>query len=554
MPTKITVRPLFAALAALIAGILCAPAVTLPIPMLFGIAAASGVAGVIAGWRGKNRLLSALLLLLPIACIGIAQTKRIVTPGPNDISHHIGNPSLWVRGIVMSEVETRPNQYNNIPMATFTIAVNAMDDFRAVRRAEGKLRVTSYAMPTHPLSFGETVWLRGRVEAPIPATNPGAFDYAAYLRRRGVFAMLAARRPGDTRRSAADPADTPLLRGMASTLRTRMLAATAANLPREDAALLDGLLLSSRSRLPAATVEAFTRTGTVHVLSFSGLHLAVLAACLLYLLRLSPLPRHAANIVVIILLWVFALAAGGQPSAVRAAVMATVFLAAPLFRRSPDARHSLGAAALLLLFFDPLALFDAGFQLSFATVATLLLWAAPLQQLWLPWEPGMGWGAKATRAILVTLLVGALAHLGSAPLAAYHFNRFSVVAPLANVFVTLLAEAALITGMGVVFIAPLLPAPLAVPLWELIRLLLMALRYAAEAFAWLPYASYSVVSPPVWVLLVWYALLGGGALVARAIILQKTLFAPASVPAAASDDNGLSHAAAAAAATATPAP
>jgi competence protein ComEC len=104
-------------------------------------------------------------------------------------------------------------------------------------------------------------------------------------------------------------------------------------LKTNDAALMNGLLLSARSRLPAPLEEAFARTGTIHVLSVSGLHMAVLATFLAWAFRLFAAPRPAAGLAGIAVLWLFALASGGSPAALRSALMASLVLAAPFVRR-----------------------------------------------------------------------------------------------------------------------------------------------------------------------------------------------------------------------------
>ncbi|MBC8104775.1 MAG: ComEC/Rec2 family competence protein, partial [Cytophagales bacterium] len=297
-----------------------------------------------------------------------------------------------------------------------------------------------------------------------------------------------------------------------------------AHLAPDEAALLLGMLLSERGRLPADLDDAFTRTGTVHILSVSGMHVAVIAALLLWCFRTLTVPRKTANLLCIPLVWLFALAASGGDAtgsapAFRAALCATVVLAAPLLRRDAEPLHSLAFAALVLLALDPQTLFDPGAQLSFATVATILVWLPLLEKGLFLREPGMARIARFSRGVLAALAVGVAAHAGSWPLAGFYFHQFSIVAPLANLPISLLADVLLVVGL----LLCLLPA---LPLWWLVSQGLQLLCSLALAFAAPFWASVSVASPPLPLIAVYYLLLGGTASFARAMLAPRRLFAP----------------------------
>jgi competence protein ComEC len=511
------VRPVVALLAAVAFGILAAPWLPLASPGLYAGAAICLIAGLSFGGRMPPGAMAALLLL-PFALTGAARAREVMTPTPDDVSRCIDGPSLWIRGAVASDVEERPGG-----ACAFTLSASTVYDFRASRPASGLVRVTLRGVSAP--APGDTLWLRGRIESPPVATNPGEFDYRAYLARRGVFSTMLVRRSDDVR--AGDDRETALVARLSAAVRAAIERATRTHLKQGDAELMNGLLLSARSQLPAPLDEAFARTGTVHVLSVSGLHMAVLAAFLAWTFRLFAAPRPAASLAAIGLLWLFALASGGSPAALRSALMASFVLAAPLLRRTADPLHALAAAAALLLLVAPGMLYEAGFQLSFAAVGTLLFYVKPLERGTIPWEPGMTWPIRAARAFVTLILVGLVAEAGSAPLVAYHFNRVSLVAPLANVPIALLTEALVLGGLGASALS-LLPGPLTAPLWSVLGGGLWLLRGLTEAFAALPWASYAVASPPLTALFLYYALLGGAAPFVRRHVLKKTLFAPPS--------------------------
>lgn len=523
-----TPRPLPCALIALTIGIAAAPAAG-----EFGATNAPAVAAMglflVIAWGGalaRRPALTVAALLVCVGWFGVISGRRAASPAPDDVSRHAAGPSVRVLGMVESPVEVRAGGRQR-----FTLRVRAVNDYRATRPASGRLLVhVAAAARGGTVEYGSELWLRGRIRPPARATNPGAFDHAAFLARRGVFSILTVRRPDDVRPTGRR-AGGSWAGAAGAWLRHAIQAATARHLPPDDAALLDGLLLSIRGRMDPLREDAFARTGTAHVLSTSGLHLAVLAGFLAVFSRALSLSRGPANLGSVAVIWVYALAAGAGPAVVRSAIMISVLLAAPLLRRNADPLNSLAVAAFAILLHAPLALYDAGTQISFATVAALLLWLPVLERLVTPWEPGMGRRARLLHAVLTAFLVGAVAQAGSWPLVAWHFHLFSVVAPLANPPVGFLTGLLLLAGLGAVALT-LLPALGVVPVWPLLGGGLHLLSFLVTAFASVPFAAVSAAPPPPAFLFGYYVLLGGGAVVARELVLRRTLFTPPARPAA----------------------
>lgn len=484
-------RPLFAAVVLVVAAILIEPNVGGTVVFFYGLSAISLVLALV--FLGNPRL-STLALLAPFFLVGLGRARLAQTP------------PLLVRDVGRYQVVT-----GQIVSPPEPIRISGQR-FR-LRVAQGELMVT--APPSPAGNLGDWVTVRGRLELPATATNPGEFDYRAYLKRHGIHVVLRSRSiERSTVAGGFDPA---------SRLRSAIHSACFTHLPRDKAALLAGLLISDRSRLPVELNEAFLRTGTVHVLSTSGLHLSLLALLVSGFFR-WVLPRQALLGVTLslLLICIYALAAGGSGAVTRAAVMVGVVLFAPLLRREAEPLHSLALAALLILLVSPLALYDPGTQLSFATVAVLVLWYKTVERLVWPWEPNLRLRTRVTRGALLGLCVGVLAQLGSWLLVAFHFNLVSWIAPVANLLIAPLSELLLVVGLLAVALAgvPLLGATL----WWVVGLGLEWLQALALGFAAIPFAASSVGSPSAVVVLVWYIALLSPAR-SLAIRLQKARLA-----------------------------
>ena len=221
--------------------------------------------------------------------------------------------------------------------------------------------------------------------------------------------------------------------------------------------LADALLLGRRETLDRELADRFAQTGLVHLLAISGTHVALLGAVFLLLGRVLRLSRDRVAWLTMGLTAAYLAVIGAPPSALRAGIMLALGLMAVLLQRPSAALPIVAAAALLILALQPLAVLDAGFQLSFAGVLGILVLRRPL----LAQLPGGAWRRQpAVRWTLDSLAVSAGAFLATAPIVAHHFGQVAPVSLLANLPAIPLTSLALI-GIGAAMATePLLP-PLA---------------------------------------------------------------------------------------------
>ena len=129
-------------------------------------------------------------------------------------------------------------------------------------------------------------------------------------------------------------------------------------------AILKALVLGYRNDIPVDTMDVFRRTGSLHIFAISGLHVGIVGLLLVIVLKSVGIPRDWFGVCLLPLLFMYVAATGMKASALRAMVMAGVFLLAPLFRRKPDIPNSIAFAAILLLLLNPAELQSAGISFS----------------------------------------------------------------------------------------------------------------------------------------------------------------------------------------------
>ena len=228
------------------------------------------------------------------------------------------------------------------------------------------------------LSYGQRVEIEARVRRPHNFNNPGEFDYAAYLARRNIF-WTASMGRNSTATVLPGRCGSRFMAGIFA-LRTAVLDRIDRLYAGNDyfSGMMQAILIGETVKLERVWTDDFRRTGTFHALVISGVHVTVLAAVLLFLLRLVPISELSALAVTAGAAWLYALVSGFSAPVVRAAGGFTLYtLARACFRRA-RVMNLLAAVALAYLAWDPPQMFEASFQLSFLAVAAIGSLAAPL--------------------------------------------------------------------------------------------------------------------------------------------------------------------------------
>ncbi len=304
---------------------------------------------------------------------------------------------------------------------------------------------------------------------------------------------------------------------------------------REHIAVMTALLLGYRHKISRDVRDHFTRTGTLHILAISGLHVGIIALLLSLLLRCCRLSRVYWVILLAPLLIGYTLATGARASAVRACIMALVYFSAPLLGRRWDSLSGLSFSALLILVFRPLQLFDIGFIYSFIVVLGLIL-ICPVFDRWLSplWRPDpMRAGPLSlarvsaqwcARKLCSLVSVSSAAWLTSVPLTLYFFGRLSPAALFGNLLVVPLAFLIVLSGCLSLVLGACLTA-LSVPFNLVASWFTALLLGVTRVMSGLPFGSIEVRDFPLACVLLWYALIALWLLVRRRALSGAGRFA-----------------------------
>src|SRR5262245_10180046 len=363
-------------------------------------------------------------------------------------------------GSVISEPKIAPSGF-----ATFLLKLKSIE-------LEGKNESTHAVWQVRwkgAPEFGDELKLFGIAEPIGPPRNPGEFDMRAYLARHDVRRMLFARYPEDGTLLRHGGGNSVLRAAQASRAWMQNALCSGLDDSPEVKSFISGIVLGIRHETPEDIEEPFQQTGTIHLFAVAGLHVGIVAALLWVLAAIVRLPRKRAAAFIIPSLFFYAAVTGLHIPALRAAVMASILVGSYFFERRVFLPNSLAAAAFFILCWNTNELFSTGFQLSFAVVGAIVLFADPFFRIFqrraapdpfLPQSLVSGprrWMHSSYDWLCGGASVSLAAWIGSLPLILWYFHLVTPISLLANLVVVPIAFFVLAIALLSLMATPLLP-------------------------------------------------------------------------------------------------
>jgi competence protein ComEC len=476
-------------------------------------------------------------------CLGAVRMTAFETAAPSDIRRFVGDQRVLatIRGRIVTVPYQQTQDWcfarfaSTDPSTAFYLAAEAMEAAKGWEPIEGTIRVR-VDEPAPNLRIGDDVraycWLH-RYEEP---TNPGQFNVAEYLRLKNVH--VGASIP--TREAITVSQRT---RGGLTHLREVFTTAATGGLldhppsDTQEEAMLEALLLGERRNIDRDVYEAFRRTGLLHLISLSGMHLCILIGLVWRLGKPLGLAKPTRAIICMAATLVFLLVVPPQAPILRATVIVWTLCVSILLRRRPNPLNSLSLAAIILLLIQPAQVFDVGWQLSFAATAGILAFTRPIEERLLALTRGRvetpRWGALSLMRILKALgrgtirvlAVGAAAWLGSTGVLLYHFYNVTPLCSVWTAIASLPVTAILVLGFLKIVLSFFLPT-VSVLLGYPLSLLADVLIWMVRAMAGIDPTYILIGHVPGILIVLYYALILVAAFIAfRRPIVKKVLCA-----------------------------
>ncbi len=343
------------------------------------------------------------------------------------------------------------------------------------------VRASMYT-PVPDISTGDRIWIQGQLQYP---ENFNDFNYVAYLQRWNTYAILKKPRVIVLKRVGVSWR-TPLI--MCRDFVIKQIKA----FPSNEGSLIAGMLIGQRQQpLPDDVANAFKITGLTHIVAVSGFNMTIIAtACGALVWYIG---RRLTNVLTLFVMFGFVVITGASAAVVRAAIMATIMLVAQLLGRQYASLHSLLIVASIMVLQNPrIVIWDVGFQLSVAATYGVLI------SFQIKKTAELSTSTISTNSFWGDMLrptLGAIAM--TAPIIAFHFGTFSLIAPLANLLVLPLVPWIML--FGALTLIPVLGGGLIFPAQILAAIVLQI----TQKLSIIPYASISI-QLPAWILVTYY--------------------------------------------------
>ncbi|MCX7842666.1 MAG: DNA internalization-related competence protein ComEC/Rec2 [Clostridia bacterium] len=360
---------------------------------------------------------------------------------------------------------------------------------------KGKVLFTTLRKEGAPIyGYGRRVAINGQLNLPKGVRNPGGFDYRRYLAQSGISALVFAKDYGVKQENYAKKG---FLNSIGMSVRDRVVKVIERSLPRQQAGLLNGMLIGYREGMGEEVEKSFSDAGLSHLVAVSGMNVAFIIAPLLFVFKRLKISDNISNGITIGALVLFLFVTGFSPSVARAVIMGISILTGKIIMRETDVINSLGLAAIILLAYNPYTLFDIGFQLSFAATLSIILFYKTIREFvnfkFIP--------AFAADVLSVTLA----AQIGVLPVTAYYFNKVSIISLFSNIIAVPLVEAVTVLGFIMAVIGQF-----SIVLSQIIGyincVLLSFILLVSDISSRLPFAVLRIATPPAPAVLLYYAL------------------------------------------------
>ena len=347
--------------------------------------------------------------------------------------------------------------------------------------------------------YGQQVRVRGQLKTPPEDED---FSYRDYLAREGVYSYISS---GEVTLLPGDGGG--IYWTAVYQLKEKLLQNTHRLFNDPEASLLAGILLGVDTGLTRELQNAFKNTGTAHIIAISGFNIAIIAGVFYSTFKNIFGERHGSTLAILGIVF-YTLLVGADAAVVRAAIMGSISMIARLFGRKQFALNSLLAVAAAMCVWNPLFLWDVGFQLSFLATLGLILYAEPFSNFTsnLITRLTKQESSTLTHIINDNVVLTFAAQLTTIPIMAYHFKRISLVSFIANPFilpvqpaVMILSGLALFTSLVIFPLGQLLAwvawpfAAYTIRLVELFDRVPHGTIYLGDASIWLVTAVYAAL-------------------------------------------------------------
>src|SRR3990172_9084065 len=383
-----------------------------------------------------STMLITILILIIISCINRLTGKPLLVPllimviaisfgfsymllrgriPADDISNFANGEKMTITGTVAEPVA----RYSQRVVATLKASTILKGNHEVP--VSGRVRLTIYD-PETDLDYGDAIRFTGRLKKILGFKNPGMFDYAAYVSRKGIRASVSTGKKEGIEKIGEQ--GNPVFKTIYG-WREKIRLSIVHGLSDRSSAVLQAMIIGTTGDITPELRDKFTAAEVKHILSISGSHLGFVTFLTFFITRyllthlpyrfflrmtLHATPSKIPALVTIPPIIFYSFLSGGEVATIRSLIMAIVFLLAILIERDDDPIGTLAIAVLLVLIWDPQGLFDISFQLSYTAVLSMIMTVRMFNE---------------RRKFMLFLMLTVSATASTTPVVAHYFNQIT---------------------------------------------------------------------------------------------------------------------------------
>jgi competence protein ComEC len=398
------------------------------------------VLGIVTGFYFGDQV-SWLILLLLFAALLILQLYfvfyrsrniyQLQFSGINPLLIYFICGALTVKANAPEDISIADHQYlSEVVSAPVVKGKNkrAIFNLRSTLACSDKVnrKIVCYIPVELELNKGDRVVLSIDSFPTKKVANPGEFNYSEYLLKQNISHSIFLKKDQIIKIRDA----TGLLKWIEKRREELIAKVRSSPVKPGTKALLISLVLGSADDMDAGIRQSFSASGTMHVLSVSGMHIALLYVLFLNVFKLMRINKRASLLMIIILVWLYSGLTGFSPSVLRAAVICTFMIIGEATSRLGNSMNLLCGSAILLLSIDPFLVFNPGFQLSYGAVAGILFYQRMINETFFS-NVRNKWVVAIINACTVTIA----AQIGTLGISLFYFGQFPVYFLFANLII-----------------------------------------------------------------------------------------------------------------------
>lgn len=457
----------------------------------------------------KRDILFVTLLVCLVFLFGAIRYNIFNRVDESDVKNIYLQPSGGRKAVLLQgKVASDPEESRTGKKISFILEAGCIKKESGAEQARGFVLVNAYDKKVFSYKYGDIIALRGFPGEPFSFIKEQKFDYKKYLENKRIYSVLNVKKGFFSEKISEDKS----LAARAIRSIYFMRGKTEAHIknylkPPHDSILI-AILLGKRRGIPREITDLFAKTGTLHILAISGLHVGIIYFALKIILKILRVKKSLSVILIVLFLACFAVMTGARASILRAATMFSILALGELLKRKTGVFNLIGLSCLIILMINPNQAFDVGFILSYTAVLSIV------------GIPPLFYRIFSGRYLLKPILISAAVYIGIIPLSAYYFGLISPIAVVANLIVIPLLSMIMASGLLLVTLGSLftfMGVIFSESVWAFLTMLINSVKFLKSV----PFSYFEVKAPAAWAIIIYYLVICGIVIIERSYPLKN---------------------------------